>query len=470
MNWKLGVCVVAPLVVLLLPTSAIPLEGIGVLEQRLLAIFLFAVLSWVLEPVPVFATSVGIILLELLLLSNRGIKPLMAGAGSAGFGQALEYKAIMATFASPIILLFLGGFFLAAAATKYRLDTNLARVFLKPFGTSPTMVMLGLMLVTAVFSMFMSNTATTAMMLAVLAPVLKEMGDGDRGRLGFALAIPFAANVGGIGTPIGTPPNAVAMKYLTGDLAISFGEWMLFAVPFVAVLLGLTWLLLLYLFPSSCREIRVSMKGKFLKTPKAYTVYAVFGFTILLWLVGSKVHGMSAHVIALIPVTIFVCTRIITAKDLRNMSWDVLWLVSGGIALGLALEETGLSARFVRGLPLETLPPLALVAATAILALVMSTFMSNTATANLLLPIMAALGSSMTTLGDLGGAQLLLVGITFACSLAMAMPVSTPPNALGHATGLITTRDMARSGIAVGLVGILLSFVMLAVLTLVGFW
>lgn len=469
MNWKLLPCVAAPLALLLIPTEMMPLAGITVIEHRLFAIFVFAVLSWLLEPIPVFATSVAIIMLELLLISDEGLKPLMT-ASSGPFGTPLSYKAIMATFASPIILLFLGGFFLAAAATKYRLDTNLARVFLKPFGTSPKMVMLGLMLITAVFSMFMSNTATTAMMLAVLTPVLKEMGKTDRGRIGFVLAIPFAANIGGIGTPIGTPPNAVAMKYLTGERAISFGQWMMFAVPYVVVLLVVTWLLLSFLFPSESKEIRVRMRGKFLKTTQAYTVYWVFGLTILLWLVGSPVHGLSAYTVGLVPVTIFVCTKIITPKDLRGMSWDVLWLVSGGIALGLGLEGTGLSARFVSSLPLGSLPPLVLIGAVASLALVMSTFMSNTATANLLLPLMAALGTSLTSLQSMGGTQMLIVSVTFACSLAMAMPVSTPPNALGHATGLVTTADMAKSGVALGVGGLLLSFAMLALLSVVGFW
>lgn len=469
MNWKIILCLLVPLAVLGMPTESIPLEGITVVEHRLMAIFLFAVLSWVLEPIPVFATSVTIIMLELLMLSNKGIKPLMESSGE-GFGHVMSYQSIMATFASPIIILFLGGFFLATAATKYRLDTNLARVFLKPFGTSPKMVMLGLMLVTAIFSMFMSNTATTAMMLAVFAPVVKDMKPTDRGRAGLVLAIPFAANVGGIGTPIGTPPNAIAMKYLTGDSAISFGAWMAFAVPYVIVLLLITWVVLLFLFPAATKEVHVSMKGKFLKTGKAYVVYAVFGLTILLWLLGSGVHGMSSHVVALIPVTLFVATKIVTAKDLRGMSWDVLWLVSGGIALGLALEKTGLSERFVSSLPLSTLPPLALIAAATGLALVMANFMSHTATANLLLPIMAALGTSVSSIQEMGGSKLLLVAVTFACSLAMAMPISTPPNALGHATGMISTNDMARSGVIIGFVGILLSFAMLAIMSSLGLW
>jgi sodium-dependent dicarboxylate transporter 2/3/5 len=142
----------------------------------------------------------------------------------------------------------------------------------------------------------------------------------------------------------------------------------------------------------------------------------------------------------------------------------VLWLVAGGIALGLGLGTTGLSETLVASVPFESMPPVAIVGVAAVLALLMSTFMSNTATANLLLPIMAALGTSLAGLGDIGGAQMLIVVVTFACSLAMAMPISTPPNALAHATGYITTRDMGLSGAIIGVIGLLLSFVLVYVL------
>ncbi len=168
------------------------------------------------------------------------------------------------------------------AATKYRLDVNLARVLLKPFGTQPKYVMFGLMLITAIFSMFMSNTATTAMMLSILAPVIALFGAKDPGKIAFALCIPVAANIGGIGTPIGTPPNAIALKYLTGENLITFGEWMFFGVPFVAVLLVFAWMLINMLYPAKQEKIELTIKGKFLKTPKAITVYITFALTIIL--------------------------------------------------------------------------------------------------------------------------------------------------------------------------------------------
>ncbi|WP_194435096.1 SLC13 family permease [Vibrio fluminensis] len=459
--------VVIPLLILFMPLSAFPFEGITILQQRVIAIFLLAALCWVFEPIPIYATSVVIIVLELLMLSDKGLIFFRLDQGQDHFGDLLKYNEIMATFASPIIMLFLGGFFLAMAATKYRLDVNLARVLLKPFGSDPKYVMLGLMLITAIFSMFMSNTATTAMMLSILTPVIAVFGPKDPGRVAFALCIPVAANIGGIGTPIGTPPNAIALKYLVGDNYISFGEWMAFGVPFVVVMMALAWFLINALFTAEQKSIDLSIKGKFLKTPKAIVVYITFGLTILLWLMGST-HGMNSYTVALIPVAVFSLTGIINKEDLKKISWDVLWLVSGGIALGLALDKTGLASLVVHSIPFDEYSPYVVLFGAAFLCLLMANFMSHTATANLLMPIMAALGASMTSLAPLGGEVTLILVVTFAASLGMSLPISTPPNALAHATGNVESSQMAKVGVVLGIVGVGLSFVLVWVLHSVG--
>ncbi|PSV32467.1 DASS family sodium-coupled anion symporter [Photobacterium sp. GB-72] len=455
--------ILLPLIILLLPASAFPIEGLTVIQQRVIAIFLLAALCWVLEPIPIYATSVVIIVLELLLLSNKGLYLFRIDHGQPHFGELLDYNAIMATFASPIIMLFLGGFFLAMAATKYRLDVNLARVLLKPFGHQPKYVMFGLMLITATFSMFMSNTATTAMMLSILAPVIALFGAKDPGKIAFALCVPVAANIGGIGTPIGTPPNAIALKYLSEDNMITFGEWMFFGVPFVAVLLVFSWFLINAIYPAKQDQIELTIQGKFLKTPKAITVYITFALTIVLWLMGS-VHGMNSYTVALIPVAIFSLTGIINKEDLKKISWDVLWLVSGGIALGLALDKTGLAQLVVNSIPFDSFSPYLVLVGAAMLCLVMANFMSHTATANLLMPIMAALGMSMSSLVPLGGEVTLILVVTFAASLGMSLPISTPPNALAHATGHVESNQMAKVGGIIGVVGVVLSFVMIGLL------
>lgn len=450
--------IVIPLIILLLPSSCFGIEGLTLVEHRVIAIFVMAALCWVLEPIPIYATSVLIILLELLMISDKGLW--FAKAPSEDLGTLLSFKAIMGTFSSPIIMLFLGGFFLAMAATKYRLDINLARVLLKPFGSDPKYVMMGLMMITATFSMFMSNTATTAMMLSILTPVLALFSRGDMAKVAFALSVPVAANIGGIGTPIGTPPNAVALKYLVGENSIDFAQWMSFAIPFVVVMLLFAWFLLIYLFPMTSKQINLNIKGKFLKTTKSVIVYITFIVTILLWLTGAW-HGMNSYVVALIPVAVFSVFKIITKEDLKKISWDVLWLVSGGIALGLALEKSGLAVNAVNAIPFSQFHPLLLISGASLLCLVMANFMSNTATANLLLPLAAALGISMHSLLPYGGEVVLILAVTFAASLGMSLPVSTPPNALAYASGHIEGKQMAKVGIIIGTVGLLLTYAML---------
>lgn len=462
--WKILLPFAVFLITLMLPPSAFMMDGLTVIEQRVIAIFLLAALCWMLEPIPIFATSILVITLELFLISDKSFAFAQMSSNSTAelFGGQLKYQTIMATLADPIIILFLGGFFLAMAATKYRLDTNLARVLLKPFGTNPKHVMLGLMAITAIFSMFMSNTATTAMMLAVLTPVIAALPEGDRGRTAFALSIPVGANIGGIGTPIGTPPNAVAMSYLTGDNAISFGSWMSFAIPFVVVLIFLSWILLYTLFPSKEKKVTLKLSGSFLKTPKAFIVYITFIVTVTLWMLG-EFFKINANVVAIIPVAVFTATRVITQDDLKKISWDVLWLVSGGLALGLALDQTGLAKRLVASIPFGEMSAIWVVLGAISLSLAMANFMSHTVTANLLLPLMAALAATMPSLSSLGGAKTLILTVTFAASLGMSLPISTPPNALAHATGMIQTKQMALVGIILGVGGVLLSLGMILI-------
>ncbi|MCG6201729.1 SLC13 family permease [Psychromonas antarctica] len=458
--------IVIPLFILLLPVTSFGIAQMTLVEQRIIAIFVMATLCWILEPIPIYATSVLIIVLELLLVSDKGLW--FTQVASPDLGHLISYQMIMATFASPIIMLFLGGFFLAIAATKYRLDVNLARVLLKPFGRNPKFVMLGLMIITAIFSMFMSNTATTAMMLSILTPVIALFSKKDLGRVAFALSVPVAANIGGIGTPIGTPPNAVALKYLTAENSISFAGWMAFGVPFVVVMLFIAWLLLTTLFPATIKEINLNIKGRFLKTPKAITVYITFVVTILLWLMGG-VHGMNAYVVAMIPVAVFSMFKIITKEDLKKISWDVLWLVSGGIALGVGLDKSGFAANAINAIPFADFHPLLLIVGASVLCLLMANFMSHTASANLLLPLVAALGASMHSLLPYGGEVVLILAVTFAASLGMSLPISTPPNALAYASGHVETKQMAKVGIALGIIGLLITYAMLYLLNKISF-
>lgn len=465
---KLLVSILIPLLILFIPVEAFPVEALTVVEKRVIALFVLAALLWILEPIPIYATSVLIIVLELIMISDKGMVLFRNTATPDNFGTLLDHKSIFATFASPIILLFLGGFFLAMAATKYRLDQNLARIMLKPFGSRPRTVMLGLMIITAVFSMFMSNTATTAMMLSILAPVLLLFPANDKGKIALALSIPLAANIGGIGTPIGTPPNAIALKYLTGENTISFGEWMGFGVPYVIVLLLIAWILLNVIFPANTKSITLDIKSTFIKSPKANLVYITFVGTILLWLT-DFLHGMNSYIVAMIPVAVFTTTGIISKEDLKKISWDVLWLVSGGIALGLAMDKSGLAGHLVNSIPFNQYSPYVIIGSASLLTVIMANFMSNTATANLLMPILAALGTSVESLVGLGGITTLIIAAAISASMGMALPISTPPNALAHGTGAVTSSQMARVGVIVGAIGLLLAFLTVYILRIVNF-
>jgi sodium-dependent dicarboxylate transporter 2/3/5 len=300
-------------------------------------------------------------------------------------------------------------------------------------------------------------------MMAMLTPVLAAFEKDDPGKVAIVLGIPFAANIGGIGTPIGTPPNAIAMKYLNGSDTIDFGMWMLFAVPFVMVMLVLVWQLLLRIYPVRTKKVTLTIEGRFLKNWKALTVYITFALTILLWLTG-KWHGMNSYVVAMVPVVVFSVTGIVTAQDLKTLSWDVLWLVAGGIALGMALEQSGLSVHLIQSIPFDLFSGGVIVIMASLLAIFMSSFISNTATANLLLPVMAALGTNVSALQSMGGAKLIIIAVAFACSLAMALPISTPPNAIAHASGLVQSRQMVKPGLIIGLMGLVLEFIMLFIL------
>ncbi|MDR1340589.1 MAG: SLC13 family permease [Prevotellaceae bacterium] len=447
------------------PPEALHLGDISVSEQRVAAIFVLAVLMWVMEIVPPWCTSVLSITLLLFTVSDSSLWLFNNAAEYREMGQSVSYKALLATFADPIIMLFLGGFILAIAATKTGLDVLLAKAMLKPFGTKSKYVLLGFLLVTGFFSMFISNTATAAMMLAFLTPVLKALPGDGKGRAALALSIPLAANIGGMGTPIGTPPNAIALKYLNDpaglDMNIGFGQWMACMFPYALLLLLISWFVLKTLFPFKQKTVHLKIEGEVQKGFKSWIVYITFAVTILMWML-DRLTGVSANVVAMIPVAVFCVSGIITRRDLEEINWSVLWLVAGGFALGMAMNDTGLAIRIVESVAFHTFSPVVVVIASCMLCWILSNFISNTATASLLIPILAVVGTGMQEqLTAVGGIQTLLIGIAVSASLAMSLPVSTPPNALAHATGLVEQKDMIRVGLIVGIAGLVIGYALL---------
>ena len=382
-------------------------------------------------------------------------------------GKQSSYKSLLACFADPIIMLFIGGFILAIAASKTGLDLYLARVMLKPFGKNPKYVLLGFLMVTGVFSMFLSNTATAAMMLTFLGPVLKALPADGKGKTALALAIPIAANIGGMGTPIGTPPNAIALKYMSEiGINVGFGQWMAFMIPFTLLLLFLAWIMLIKLFPFKAKEITLNIEGELKKDWRSIVVYITFICTVLLWVL-DKATGVNANVVAMLPVGVCAIIGVLTKRDLEEISWSVLWMVAGGFALGVALQETGLAQTLINAIPFGDWPAVVMVIGSGLICYVMANFISHTATANLLVPILAAVGASaavVTNLAPLGGVSTLLIGVAIGSSLGMVLPISTPPNAIAASTGMIEQKDMVKTGLIMGVLGLVLGYGMLIVL------
>ena len=454
-----------------LPTDAFGIEGLTILQHRVIAIFFFAAAMWITETVPAWVTSVLIIVLMLLTVSNSGITPLVNYIPKE---ELVSYKSIMYTFADQTVMLFLGGFVLAIVASKFGVDVTLARALLKPFGTRSNTVLLGFLMVTAVFSMFVSNTATAAMMLTFLTPVLKMLPPDGGGRISLALAIPIGCNIGGIATPIGTPPNGIALGYLNDveglNLGITFGQWFAVMFPLMLTIVVIAWFILKTIYPFKAKQIKLEIKGGARNNWRTNLIYVTFAVTIALWML-EKVVGMNAYVVALIPVGVFCATGIFSTDDLKEIEWSVLWMVAGGFALGVGMDKTGLAKTLVQAIPFDQWPVVAVIIGSGLLCWCLSTFISNSAATALMVPILAAVGKGMgPMLDETGGIGTLLIGIALSASFAMALPVSTPPNAIAYSTGLITSSQMARTGIIVGIISLTLGYSLLFLLGSMGYF
>ncbi len=464
-NFNVKLYILAPLtalVVLLLwflPSSAFGIDNLTVVQQRTIAIFAYAALMWMFEIIPAWATSVTTIVFLLLTVSNKGLT-------NDTMGDLVNFRELMAAFADPIIMLFLGGFVLAIAASKVGLDVVLARVLLKPFGTNPKWVLLGFLTLISVMSMFMSNTATAAMMLAFLAPVLRTLPVDGGGRVSLAMSIPIAANIGGLGTPIGTPPNAIAIGQLAAmDINIGFGAWMIRFVPVVIIMILFAWWLLMFLFPFKAKDVKIVINPDehHVMDWQFWAVTVTFIATILLWMTGEITH-LNSNVVALIPFGVFALLGIFKRDDFAKIDWHVLWMVAGGFAIGTALNKTGLAAALVESIPFGSWSVIAVLVISGLLGWLLSNFISHSSAANLLIPILAVVGTAMNEqLGAFGGVTTLLVCVAASTSFAMLLPISTPPNAIAFSTGLIKTNDMAKVGLIVGLLGIAISYAVLLI-------
>ncbi|TWT90583.1 Sodium-dependent dicarboxylate transporter SdcS [Pseudobythopirellula maris] len=418
----------------LLPEHA----GLEPAPRWALFILVFCAGMWVTEAIPAFATSLLAIGLLIAILGRPG------GVFAEG---THDWEMFIQPWGSPLIWLFFGGFCLASSAELTGLDRRLASVGLGYFGNRPATVLCGLMAVTAVLSMFMSNTATATLVMAMLTPVIAARPPNDLISRSLVMGVAFGANLGGMGTIIGTPPNAIAAGLLKGE--VNFAQWMVLAVPPALLLLALAWgyLVLVYLRGEAFRhqtELSFAMAPRAdVAVTKQRIVIATFVATILMWVTGP-LHGVPTTVTSFIPICVLTATGVLGANDIRRIPWDILLLIAGGLALGVAMDRTGLAAWAVERMPIEGLAPAAIAVGFGYAALVMSNLMSNTATANLVLPITVAIFSASDTR--------LCVPVALCASAAMCLPISTPPNAIVYGSGQLSTKELIAGGALVGVV------------------
>ncbi|MEN8124309.1 MAG: SLC13 family permease [Bacteroidota bacterium] len=400
---------------------------------------------WVTEAIPPFA--VGLLIFGFLVFALGGYYNEIDPENSTKYVQ--KY---VQTWSNSVIWLMLGGFFMAEAMQKVGLDKTLFKITISKFGTKPRYVLLGIMLVTAIFSMVMSNTATTAMMIAAVIPFIDTLKKDAPFSKALLIGIPAAASLGGMGTIIGSPPNAIAVDALNNH-GISFGflEWMVIGFPIAIILVLIFWFFLINKYVPKVSTIDLSFLNDIDKSSnskifilKRKIVLSVLLLTLTLWLTGN-IHGIPASAVSLLPIMLLTMLGVVSGPDVRKLPWDTLMLVAGGLSLGLAIKETGLAEYYVNLLKDYDLNFYALIVIFSLLTIILSNFMSNTATTTILIPIAIILVSS--------NKEILPLVIGLSASAALFLPISTPPNAIAFSTGRLKQKDFRYGGIVIGLIG-----------------
>lgn len=404
-------------------------EGLTEAGRLTLGIFTTAAILWVVEPFPLYVTSFIVVILEVVLLGRTGGPLGLSGSG---------YTLFLHPFFDSVIVLVLGGYVLATAIKRYGLDERLSRGILRRAGTRPKVVLLAMMGTAAFLSMWISNTAATALMIAVAIPIVTSMAADDPFRIAMMLGIPFASNIGGMATPIGTPPNAIAVGILANmGQEMSFIEWMYRGVPAAVALLVVCWLVLCRLFPPKVQHISIEFKEQGKIGRKPLFVLGVFAVVVFFWLTTGW-HGIPSSIVALFPVVVFFGLRLLKDEDLQDLGWGILFTIGGGMSLGAAMRASGLSAWMVEQIPLGGMPTVVVLLTFSVGAAIMTSFIANSATANLLLPIVVGVAAVSPKTSA--------VVVALSASAAMVLPISTAPNAIAYGSGQFTVRDMARAG------------------------
>jgi sodium-dependent dicarboxylate transporter 2/3/5 len=470
--------VLAPAVFLLL--LALPMEGLSPPAHRLAAVLSAVVILWVTEVLPLPVTA-------------------LLGASACVVLQVAPAREVFAPFADPLMFLFIGAFILARAIFLHGVDRRVAYAVLSlPWvGARPSRILLAFAAVTAFISAWISNTATTAMMfgigLSILAALRAPGGAASidpRYATALMLMTSFAASVGGLATPVGTPPNVIGIGFIRSQLRvdISFFQWMLIGVPVVLLLFSFLYAFLNAVAPAGVRElpagaelIRRERERLGPWTQGQRSVVIAFGVTVLLWIVPGLVAIVAGeqsaayqNLIRSVPegvaalagaMLLFILPggegAAISWKEAVQIDWGVVLLYGGGFALGVLTFQTGLAEAIGRGLtgllPIEG--SFGMLVASVLVAVVLSETTSNTAAANMVVPVVISIAHA-AGLDPLEPA----VGATMAASLGFMLPVSTPCNAIVYGSGYIPLGSMIRYGLALDLAGIVVIVTLVRIL------
>ena len=442
----------------------LPVELVSEKGDAVIAVALWMLIWWITEAVSISVTA----LLPLLLFPLLKILPI-ADVG--------------ANYGSPIVFLFFGGFVMALALEKVNLHKRIALNIIRLTGTTPNKVVLGFMIATASLSMWISNTASTVVMLPIALSVINLLINDEDGftkndqnfALSVMLGIAFSANAGGIATVIGTPPNSVMIGLLENEynIQISFLKWMTMGVPFSALLITIIYFVLVkWMFPNRDLKFNASKEliQKELKklgptSGKEKMVLAIFGVTVFLWIFRTLINnifpglGLSDTMISIfaaialfaIPYNLKKGDFIIKWQDTSKLAWGILILFGGGLALAKGMNVSGIVDLVANGIAQSDISILLTASLLILLMLFMTELMSNVALVAVLAPVVAgiAIGLNIPIL-------YLLIPVTMASSCAFMLPMATPPNAIVFASGFVKVPQMARVGVILNLISVAL--------------
>ncbi len=401
-----------------------------------LFVMVFVALLWITEAVPPYATAV---FAAFLLITLVGLKP----------------NDVFAQYFDPVIVLLLGGFVIAVAVSKYKLDEYIAYKILSFSGTKPSMIILALMTTTAFISMWISNSAAAAIVMPIaLVILLKNRMRPGKSNFGKAavLAVGYGATIGGIGTIIGSTPNVIAAKFLhESGQAFGFYEWLYRGFPFMFILMLAGWFVLIKIYKPEKKNIKLHKKSLTM-TKDQKKVLAIFALTIFLWIT-ENIHGISNSVVALIPIVLYYFSGILDTGDFMKVDWPTLLLIGGGLALGMGIHATTLDTSFASALSnLSSVHSVfALFLLLGMVGVIMTSVVSNTTAAAIYLPIVVALASSFGA-GVTNAVVVAAVGV----SLDFILPFGTPPTAIAYGTKFVNVKDIAKAGIVISIIGFLL--------------